>query len=298
MAKVLLVEDSSTQALQLRIVLEEDSHQVQHVTNGRLALDALENDTIDVVVTDLEMPEVNGLELVETMLMDFPHIPAILVTARGSEDLASQALQQGAVSYVPKRHVETLLNDTITNVLGVARTDASFNKLISMLKRNSLVFELSNDADLISPLVGLVTQVASDMNLLSGTEMLRLRGAVEHALVNAMYRGNLELSASETPAHHGLVYEDATTDMIEKRKTESPYRDRTVNVEATVGEKEIRIVVRDCGNGFDTSTILDSAATDALDSESGRGLVLMKSFADELIFNDTGNEVTLVKCCR
>ena len=76
-------------------------------------------DPIDVVVTDLEMPEVNGLQLVEAMRADYPHVPAILITSRGSEELASQALRQGAASYVPKSHLKAMLADTIANVMGV-----------------------------------------------------------------------------------------------------------------------------------------------------------------------------------
>jgi CheY-like chemotaxis protein len=246
----------------------------------------------------MEMPEVNGLELVEAMQLDYPHIPAILVTARGSEDLAAEALQKGAASYVPKNHLQSLLNDTIIDVLGVVRTDASFSKLISTLQKNVFVFELPNDADLISPLVGLLIQCVSGMELLGGTGLVRLGVAIEHALINAMYRGNLELGPSVTPPDRAIVYDDATSDLIERRKTEAPYKDRTVYVEATACKEEVRVLIRDGGKGFNTANIPDAASPSILDSESGRGLVLMKSFTDELIFNERGNEVTLVKRCR
>ena len=94
MAKVLLVEDSPTQAVEMRMLLEEGSHEVRHAANGKIALDVLAQEPLDIVVTDLEMPEVNGLQLVETMRADFAHVPAILVTARGSEELAAEALQK------------------------------------------------------------------------------------------------------------------------------------------------------------------------------------------------------------
>ena len=102
--------------------------------------------------------------------------------------------------------------------------DASFAKLIKTLQKNVFVFDLPNDADLISPLVGLLMQVISGMDLISGTELVRMGVALEHALVNAMYRGNLELGPSVTPPHRAIVYDDATTDLIEKRKASSPYQ--------------------------------------------------------------------------
>ncbi len=240
MAKVLLVEDSPTQAVEIRMLLEEGAHQVMHVANGRLALDVLEREPIELVVTDLEMPEMNGLELVEAMRLDFEHIPAVLVTARGSEEVASKALQRGAAGYVPKNHLQALLNDTIVDVLGVIRSDASFAKLIKTLQKNVFVFDLPNDSTLISPLIGLLMQVIAGMDLISGIELTRMGVAMEHALVNAMYRGNLALGPSVTPAHRAIVYDDATTNLIENRKNSEPYKDRVVHVEATAGKEEIR----------------------------------------------------------
>lgn len=298
MARVLLVEDSPTQSVEIRLLLEDASHEVLHAGNGRAALELLGQQPIELVVTDLEMPEMNGLELVEAMRMDFGHIPAVLVTGRGSEELASEALQKGAAGYVPKHRLQSLLNDTITDVLGVVRTDASYAKLISTLQRNVFEFDLPNDADLTSPLVGLLMQVVSGMEVISGTELVRVGVALEHAIVNAMYRGNLELGPDETPPHRAIVYDDETNDTIESRRASAPYKDRHVYVEATISKQEIRIVVRDDGNGFDTSQVPSPGDPKLLDTKSGQGLVLMASFTDELIFNDKGNEVTLVKRCR
>jgi CheY-like chemotaxis protein len=295
MARVLLVEDSATQAVEIKMLLEEGHHQVMHVANGRLALDVLAKEPIELVVTDLEMPEMNGLELVEAMRTDFEFIPAVLVTARGSEELASKALQCGAAGYVPKDHLQSLLNDTIVDVLGVIRTDASFAKLISTLQKNVFVFDLPNDATLITPLIGLLMQVIAGMELISGIELTRMGVAIEHALVNAMYRGNLALGPSVTPPHRAIVYDDATTNLIENRKQSEPYKDRLVHVEATASKEEIRVLVRDQGKGFKTAEIPRRGDPKLLDKESGRGLVLMASFTDELLFNEQGNEVTLVK---
>ncbi|MDA8746321.1 response regulator [Rubripirellula amarantea] len=295
MARVLLVEDSPTQAIEMRMLLEAGSHTVHHVGNGKVALEYLESHPIELVVTDLDMPEMNGLDLVRNMQLNFEHIPAVLVTAKGSEELASRALQQGAAGYVPKNHLSTLLNDTIVDVLGVFRTDTSFSKLISTLTENTFKFDMPNDASLISPLIGLLMQVASGMEVASGTELVRLGTAVEHAIVNAMFRGNLELGPSVTPSHRAIVYDDATSDLIERRKVSEPYAGRRVYVEATATKTHIRFLVRDDGNGFDIAKVPRRDECQKLDTESGRGLVLMQCFTDELNFNITGNEVEMIK---
>lgn len=298
MAKVLLVEDSATQAVEIRMLLEEAHHDVLHVGDGRQALEALAANPIEIVVTDLQMPVMNGLELVEAMQVDFEHIPSVLVTAQGSEELASKALRRGAAGYVPKLHLQSLLNDTIVDVLGVVRTDASFSKLIATLQKNVFVFDMPNDASLISPCVGLLIQVASGMQLLSSRDLVRVGVAVEHAIINAMYRGNLALGRSVTPPHRAIVYDGATTPLIESRKADPAYKDRRVHVEAIAGKDEIRVTVRDQGKGFDISKVPVDGQTQPMDHQSGQGLVLMQAFSDQLIFNPTGNEVTLIKRCQ
>lgn len=297
MAKVLLVEDSPTQAVEITMLLEEAEHDVRHVINGKLGLEVLRNEPLDVVVTDLEMPGLNGLELVQAMRLDYAHVPAILVTGQGSEALAAEALQKGAAGYVPKTRMRDLLNDTITDVLGVIRSDASYAKLISTLTKNVFVFELPNDPELISPLVGLLMQVVSGMELLGGIELVRLGVAIEHAVLNGMFRGNLELGRDQTPCPRAAIYDAATTAAMDERLRESPYRERKVHVEAIASSFAIRIVVRDQGPGFDTSRLPEAGDPEILDCEGGQGLVLMTSFVDQLLFNESGNEVTLIKRC-
>ncbi|NND99525.1 MAG: response regulator [Pirellulaceae bacterium] len=295
MARVLLVEDSPTQAADIAALLEEAHHEVQHVLNGKLALLALEDDLLDVVVTDLQMPEMNGLQLVETIKKEFAHIPAILITSQASQDLATQALQRGAASYVPKEEMRSLLNDTIKDVLGVIRGDGSYAKLLARLTKNAYVFKLPNDGELIAPLVNLIMQVVAGLETLGGTDLVRLGVAIEQAVMNAMYRGNLELTKNEAPSPRAVSDHPEKYPRVKERLTTAPYKDRLVYVEALATKKAVRIVIRDEGKGFDTSITPDGADSQSMGSGMIRGLVLMTSFVDKVQFNDRGNEVTLVK---
>ena len=295
MARVLLVEDSSTQAAEISMVLEAANHKVQHVTNGKQCLRALEDNMMDVVVTDLEMPEMNGLELVQVMQKNFAHIPAILITSQASSDLATQAMKKGAASYVPKEQMKDLLNDTIKDVLGVIRGDGSYAKLLATLKKNAYVFELPNDGSLISPLVNLIMQVVAGLETLGGTDLVRFGVAIEQAVLNAMYRGNLELTKTEAPSARAVLDRPEKYPKYQERITTSPYKDRKVYVEALATKKGVRVIVRDEGNGFDTTIAPFGASNEAMGSGIIRGLVLITSFVDKVEYNEKGNELTLVK---
>ena len=76
-----------------------------YVHDGREALAAIQRDPPDLVLTDLQMPEMNGLELVVAIRTTYPAIPVILMTAHGSEEIAMEALQKGAASFVPKKNL-------------------------------------------------------------------------------------------------------------------------------------------------------------------------------------------------
>src|SRR5262249_11231911 len=127
---------------------------VLSAANGREALDLLMREHADLVMTDMLMPEMDGLQLVEEIRRKYPGLPVIVMTAHGSEELAVQALQRGAASYVPKRNLNTDLAETIESVLGVASTGRGQQRLLESLTHTQSNFVLENDPSLIPALIG------------------------------------------------------------------------------------------------------------------------------------------------
>src|SRR3954468_19783564 len=104
-SRVLVVEDSPTQAKEMQFLLEEAGFLAESVHNADGALGRIRAVQPDVIVTDLIMAGMSGLDLIEVVRRDYPFVPVVLVTAFGSERVAAQALRAGAASYVPKRDV-------------------------------------------------------------------------------------------------------------------------------------------------------------------------------------------------
>src|SRR6476661_5975259 len=103
MATILVVDATAVDRFLAGSLLEEvPGWHAVYAGDGREALAYLKNAVPHLVLTDLQMPEVNGLELVEAIRHDYPFVPVILMTAHGSEEIAATALQKGAASYVPK----------------------------------------------------------------------------------------------------------------------------------------------------------------------------------------------------
>ena len=191
-----------------------------------------------------------------------------------------------------------MLGETLENVLGTLRTDESFAALIDCLEENEYRFCMANDPALIRPLTNLITQVTNGMSLFKGAENVRLAIAIQHALLNAMYRGNLELSRESVEVTDNGILFGNEPKIAKDRRNEEPYRDRCVHVSACINRNEVRIRIRDEGPGFDTSTVPAAADPETLVHETGRGLLIMSSFMDGLAFNKEGNEVTMIKLAR
>jgi anti-sigma regulatory factor (Ser/Thr protein kinase) len=84
-------------------------------------------------------------------------------------------------------------------------------------------------------------------------------------------------------------------DLVSKRRSAAPYKDRRVHVAITIDPDEARFVIRDQGEGFNPASVPAAGQPGSLDPQTGRGLVLMRAFFDEVTFNGSGNEATLVK---
>ena len=99
---ILIVDDEEIIRESLSFVLAKEGYRVQDAANGRLALEKVREQAFDLVITDLEMPEMKGIELLEQVTLHSPETMVVIITAYGSIDTAIAALRKGAVDYILK----------------------------------------------------------------------------------------------------------------------------------------------------------------------------------------------------
>jgi CheY-like chemotaxis protein len=291
MTTILVVDDSAMDRKIAGGLLQKRSGWgVVYADDGLQALEQIEMHVPDIVVTDLQMPGMDGLQLVARVRQDYPLLPIVLMTAQGSEETAVRALQQGAANYVPKRILADELVDTVARVLSASSVDRTHSRLLHRLKRNVSQFEIENDLSLIPSLVHYLQQVLTRMRVCSETEVLRSGVALEEALLNAYYHGNLEISSELRLQDHNAYY-----DLARERVTQEPYSNRRIYVSAEMTPTEATYVVRDEGPGFDPREIPDATDPANIEKPCGRGLLLIHTFMDEVHYNEPGNEVAMIK---
>ena len=115
--------------------------------------------------------------------------------------------------------------------------------------------------------------------------------ALDESLLNAMLHGNLEVDSALRELDRGRAYRE----MIRDRRQREPYTDRRVRIGLRIGKEEIRIVITDEGPGFDPNEIPDPTLPGNMERASGRGLLLINTFMDQVVHNHQGNEITMVK---
>ena len=101
-AHLLVVDDEASLMVALRNTLRDEGYRVTGVTSGAEALEALRQDTFDLVLTDLMMPAMNGIALLQDALIIDPQLVAIVMTGHGSIPTAVEAMRTGAIDYVLK----------------------------------------------------------------------------------------------------------------------------------------------------------------------------------------------------
>jgi DNA-binding NtrC family response regulator len=100
--KVLLVDDEKDFIEMLSLRLEEVGEKITVAYSGQEALDALEKDDIDVVILDIKMPGMDGIEVLREIKKKFPLVEVIMLTGHGSTETAVEGMKLGAFDYLMK----------------------------------------------------------------------------------------------------------------------------------------------------------------------------------------------------
>jgi len=117
MKKILVVDDELNMRLVLKAMLKKEGYDVILASDGIEALDILKKDEVTIVVSDLKMPKMDGMELLERISESWPAIPVIIITAHGTIATAVDALKKGAFDYITKPFEQDELKNVINKAV-------------------------------------------------------------------------------------------------------------------------------------------------------------------------------------
>ncbi len=182
-----------------------------------------------------------------------------------------------------------MVSNSNIRIHGAAESTFSEERLVDTTDLRYSVFSVPSRPSCIGILRDRLMSSFDEFGITTDLGRMQTCMALEESLANAFYHGNLELDSA--------LKEDGSdrfSKLAIERSQKSPWRDRRVTVSELATPFGIWITICDEGNGFDIAAALKKTEDPMSILASGRGLVMMKAFTDELIFNNTGNEVTLV----
>jgi two-component system response regulator AtoC len=119
--KILIVDDESSMRRIMEIMLQRLDYQVLQATNGQHALDLLKQQTVDLIITDLRMPGMDGMTLLHMLQQQNSHIPVIIITAHGTVESAVNAMKHGAFDFIIRPFEIDVMEMTIKRALQVEK---------------------------------------------------------------------------------------------------------------------------------------------------------------------------------
>ena len=154
METILIVDDEKNYPPILAAVMEEEGFEPLMANSGEEALNILKHSDVDLVLTDMKMPSMDGIELLENVKQKDPELPVIMMTAHGTVEKAVEAMQKGAYSYIMKPFDNDSLVVYVNKAIAMYRvikenrrlrktveSQYSFGNIIGKSKRMQDVFE-------------------------------------------------------------------------------------------------------------------------------------------------------------
>lgn len=115
--RILIIEDEETLRASLKRVFLRDGYEVETADNAELALEILDKSIYDIVITDIILPGINGIELLKKIKEKFPEQIVIIITAYASLETAVEALRAGAYDYIIKPIIHEEIKQIVKNAL-------------------------------------------------------------------------------------------------------------------------------------------------------------------------------------
>jgi DNA-binding NtrC family response regulator len=100
--RILVVDDEMIVCESCKRILEEDGYEVETSLSGREAFDKMKESPFDIIITDLKMPEIDGMEVLRTFRKEYPDAIVIMITGFSTVETAVEAMKLGAFDYIPK----------------------------------------------------------------------------------------------------------------------------------------------------------------------------------------------------
>lgn len=261
--RILIVDDEAGVRETLSEMIESLGYQVMVAESGVEALDRVKTEKVDLIITDLSMPRMNGLELIVKSKRISPNIPIAVISAYGNVENTTYALTRGAYSFIAKPFGMSQIKELIRKGKQLRELSLGTYALMDWVQsRTEMVFP--SQANLFPSAILFVLKECQWRGIEDDARLENVAICLEELLSNAFIHGNRE------------------------------DKDKRIRVRMTFDAEKFVLSVRDEGDGFDGENYLGKIREEQPSIPEKRGLFIVDLLMDELRFNKKGNDATAV----
>ena len=159
MAKILIVDDDKGIRNTLREILQFEKYKVDEATDGLDCLVKIKQDKYDVIIMDIKMPKMDGMEAIERVQLLSPDTPVVMISGHGNIDTAVEAVKKGAFDFISKPPDLNRLLITIRNAMDKSELIGEKKTLQKKVSKKSKVQEIIGDSDAITEIKNTIERV-------------------------------------------------------------------------------------------------------------------------------------------
>ena len=261
--RILIVDTNEELRTLLSRVLSEFGHDVIATGNREEALAREDLDEFDLVISDLTDDAESGVQIVSEIKRKCLLVPVVVSSGETQQQGVIKAFKMGAANYVRRPFDHDELRDIVERTLSYKLRFVEDVKVLPFV-REKIEFELPSDLSLMNGVLHYLHERVVQLGLIN-PERSNLFIALDEAFVNAVKHGN-------------------KSDVS-----------KLVRITADLSAKEARFTIEDEGEGFRVADIPDPRDPANLFKASGRGVLLIYNIMDEVMYNERGNSLTMIK---
>jgi CheY-like chemotaxis protein len=292
---ILVVDDEQIIRNVLKRKLEQTTSFIVHTAaDGVPALEIFKTEKIDLVISDLLMTEMNGIELLRSLKKINPRVPVIIVTGYGTLDDAIEAIHLGAEDFIKKPFDINEVIETIEKTFRKMAEEADQREIIKFITDEDIKLSIPNNFEYLNTVINYIFSHLRARWHVGDEDLHDVKVCLYEALTNAFEHGNLEIPGEEK-VRLLEISQQSWRDFLVERMGEPRYRDKKIHVVLKINDEILEVRIKDEGMGFNPAQRSAEVDPEQLFRSSGRGLLLIQSLMDEMQFNADGTEIMIGK---
>ncbi|MCC7140209.1 MAG: response regulator [Planctomycetes bacterium] len=293
---VLVVDDEEDSRVILGRIAEKQGFDVVTACDGPEALTLERRHRPDLILLDIQMPGMSGLEVLSEVRAVDPHVPIVIVSGTEDESVGERALGLGAVNFIRKPFDVSEIRFVLDHIRAAVQEEEDQALALAHLRERRTVLEIGNELSHVAPVVAYLGRELRAHYPGYDVPVTETKLALYEALANAVEHGNLEIDYDEKT--RAMTEEGGIRGLIDRRRADPRLRDRRVRIEAEYDPESVTWRIRDEGRGFSPHHEERDHRLGDTSALHGRGIRLMRHYMDDVSWNATGTEIRLTLSLR